>query len=88
MNPLFLWDRHIQCQKACCERAYRERGLSRESSLRERVVTELIVRELIARERDVGELVPECISPLEAEIIKSCYALFRQLPRAILLDLF
>ncbi len=29
-----------------------------------------------------------CISPLEAESIKTHYALFRQLPRAILHDLF
>jgi hypothetical protein len=30
----------------------------------------------------------KCILPLEAKIVKPCYALFRQLPRAILLDLF
>ena len=29
-----------------------------------------------------------CISPLEAESIKPRYELYRQLPRAILLDLF
>ena len=29
-----------------------------------------------------------CLPPLEAESIKPRYALYRQLPRAILLDLF
>ncbi len=29
-----------------------------------------------------------CLSPLEAKISKSLYALFRQLPRAILLERF
>jgi hypothetical protein len=35
-----------------------------------------------------SNVTPECISPLDAKIFKPRHALYHQLPRAILLDLF
>ena len=48
----------------------------------------LIVLGLLLESFDAHNFMLLCISPHEAEIIKPLYALCRQLPRAILLDLF